>query len=66
MDKHKTVIGYMCMSDFDFELGKAVVEIYPTEKSAWEHRECVDECGMVMVEVRMKEVTYYPPPNYED
>lgn len=66
MNKHKTVTGYMCMTDFAFELGKAVVEIYPTEKSLLEHKKCVDECGMVMVEVRMKEVTFCPTPNYED
>lgn len=56
IDENST--GYMCKTDFDYELGNAVggTTIYPSENDLRRHRKCVDGCGIVKVEVRLVEV----------
>lgn len=45
--------GYMCKTDFDYELGEASggVEVYRTEEDLMKHRECWEECGIVKVKI---------------
>lgn len=52
------VIGYMCKTDWDFELGNALDgnKIYPSQGSLLANRSCIAECGMVEVEVRLRKV----------
>lgn len=47
--------GFMCKTDFEMELGKTNggVIIYPTEKDCKNRRDCIDQCGMVEVEIRV-------------
>lgn len=49
----KSVLGFMCRTDFDHELGEAAdgVRVYPSAATLREHRPCVTECGMVRVRV---------------
>jgi len=49
-------VGYMCGTDFDHELGNASDgnTIYPSVDALKRHNKCVDECGVVEVEVRYK------------
>lgn len=46
-------IGYMCMVDFDHELGEAMcgTKIYPSLEDLRRERSCVDECGIVKVKI---------------
>lgn len=50
--------GYMCRVDFEFELGAALGGnvIFPDIEDLRAHRKCVDECGIVEVEVRLKKL----------
>ena len=50
--------GFMCKVDFDHELGEAVGgnTIYGDEEDCRKNRRCIDTCGMVEVEVRLKRV----------
>lgn len=50
--------GFMCKVDFDLELGAAVGgnSVYGSAEDARKHRQCIDECGLVEVEVRLKQV----------
>jgi len=52
------VVGYMCRTDFDHELGYAEdgTTIYPSIESLHENRECAKHCGIVEVEVRLRKV----------
>lgn len=47
------VIGYMCMTDFEFELGAALGgnEIFPSEADCERECRCIKGCGMVQVAV---------------
>lgn len=49
--------GYMCMTDFDHELGAACggVAVYPSVTDLKRCRPCVDECGIVKVKVTFVE-----------
>ncbi len=51
--------GYMCMTDYDYELGvaKGGNVVYPSVEDIKENRSCVSECGIVKVAVRAIEVT---------
>lgn len=51
-------IGYMCRIDFDHHMGNDPkgVEIYPTVGDLRDHHPCADECGIVEVEVTIKQV----------
>lgn len=52
------VTGYMCMTDFEWELGMACGgnTVYPSEEDCRRHRKCVAGCGIVEVEVRFRRV----------
>jgi hypothetical protein len=57
-----SVIGYMCLIDFECELGAALDGniVYPSPENCREHRKCIDGCGMVEVEVRFRRVIQEP------
>lgn len=52
------VIGFMCRTDFDHELGAAVdgVGVYPSMEALRAHRPCVAQCGIVRVRVTLDAV----------
>ncbi len=51
--KKRPRIGYMCLTDFDHELGDASggTRIFCSVKDLSEHYPCVKECGIAKVEV---------------
>lgn len=57
-DESNAVIGYMCLTDWECELGMASGGnvIYPSVDNIEEHRRCVAGCGIVEVEVRFRRV----------
>lgn len=57
-DKTGAVIGYMCLTDFEYELGDACGgnPVYPSIEDLRASRRCVDSCGIVEVEVRGRRV----------
>ena len=57
MMKNK-VTGYMCKTDFDFELGHAKdgATVFPSIKALKEYKTCVCECGIVEVEVSLSKI----------
>lgn len=46
-------IGYMCKTDFDHELSNVETYVYPSVDELMANRQCVAECGIVEVEVRL-------------
>ncbi len=48
----------MDLTDFDHELGEALGgnKIYPNIKDCIKNNRCIDECGIIKVEVRAVEV----------
>lgn len=50
--------GYMCKTDFDYELGNASGGnvIYPSLENLQNHRRCWKTCGVVRVSVKFEEV----------
>lgn len=47
-------IGFMCKVDFDYDIeGSNGADIYPTIEMLRRRRRCVDECGIVKVEIRL-------------
>lgn len=52
------VTGYMCMTDFECEIGAASSGnvVYPCVETLRKARPCVDGCGIVEVEVRFRRV----------
>ncbi len=56
------VIGYMCLVDWECELGAALGgnTIYPDEEDCAASRKCVASCGMVEVEVRFRRIVLQP------
>lgn len=52
------VIGYMCLTDFECELGGAVggVTVHSSVEDLRRFRGCVSECGIVEVEVRARRI----------
>lgn len=56
--KRKAKYGYMCKTDWDWELGEAPggVEIYIDIDDLRKHRSCVDSCGIVKVKVQLEEI----------
>ncbi len=57
-DDQDYVIGYMCLTDFECELGGAEggVAVYTSVEGLRNRRGCVDRCGIVEVEVRARRV----------
>ena len=49
-------VGYMCKADFDFELDNGNAPVYTTLDGLRAARKCVDECGIVEVEVKLVRV----------
>ena len=58
MEPDYSVVGYMCLTDFECELGCAMGGnvVYPSEGDLREHRKCVPECGIAKVEVTGLEI----------
>ena len=56
--KKRIVIGFMDKVDFDEELGNAIDgnKIFPSIDALKKFKPCVRSCGIVKVEVRLKEV----------
>jgi hypothetical protein len=56
------VIGYMCLIDFECELGAAQGgnRIFPSVEECREHRKCVGSCGIVKVKVEAIEIVQEP------
>ena len=54
----ETAIGYMDKIDFECEIGLAQGgnTIYPTIKDLKKNKKCVEECGIVKVEVKLVKV----------
>ena len=52
------VIGYMCLTDFECELGAAAGgnHVFASAEDARRNRVCVDSCGIVEVEVRFRKI----------
>lgn len=52
------IIGYMCQTNFHFELGEAPdgCMIYPTPEDLKRYEPCVTSCGIVKVSVTLEEV----------
>ena len=55
---NRVVRGYMDKVDFDHELGCASGgnRVFPSQKDLERNRPCVDECGIVEVEVRLRRI----------
>ena len=51
-------LGYMCRTDFDWELGMAADgnKIFPSVKALKHYRKCVKGCGIVRVRVTLDKV----------
>jgi hypothetical protein len=56
------IIGYMCKTDFDHEIGCAPggVPVYESVEGLERARSCVYECGIVEVEIRLRGVVQNP------
>ena len=50
--------GFMDKTDFDFELENVSegTKVFPTVKALKENMKCVDECGIVEVEIKLVRV----------
>lgn len=61
-DQDSAVVGYMCLVDFQWELGAAIGGnvVYPSIEDCQAQRKCVAECGIVEVEVRFRKVVQQP------
>lgn len=57
-EKDGEVIGYMCLTDWEVELGMANGGnvIYPSIDNIKEIRKCVASCGIAEVEVRLRRI----------
>lgn len=56
------VVGYMCLVDYEFHLGADMkgATIYPNVKDLRAKRKCVESCGIVEVETRMRRIVQEP------
>ena len=61
-DGENFVIGYMCLTDFECEIGaaKGGNSIYPSVHDCKRSRRCVDFCGIVKVKVEALEIVQRP------
>lgn len=57
-DGEDFVLGYMCLTDFECELGMAVGGnvIFPSVEDLKEWRKCVAECGIAEVKVSFSRI----------
>lgn len=58
MEVMKSTSGFMCKTDFDYELRDASdgARVYPSEAALRRARGCVDECGIVEVRLSLVRV----------
>lgn len=65
-DEDGFVLGYMCLTDFEFELGGASggTVVHPSIDDVKRCRPCVHECGIM--EVRVYGSRVVQEPNYPD
>jgi hypothetical protein len=58
------VIGYMCMIDWELEIGAAADgnKIFPSPSALKKAHGCAEHCGVVEVEVRVRSVVYPADP----
>jgi len=51
-------VGYMDKVDFDYELGNAKGgnKVFPSIKDLKENKPCIEECGIVEVEIKLRQV----------
>jgi len=57
-DQAGVVYGYMCMTDFECEIGMACGGniVYPSLEDIKKERKCLDQCGIVKVAVVAVEI----------
>lgn len=57
-DEDGGVIGFMCITDYECELGanSTGTTVYPSEEALRRHMSCADECGIVKVRVTAVEI----------
>lgn len=55
---NKEIIGYMCQTDWDWELGEAMggTRVYASVKDLKRDRKCVEQCGIVEVRVTLEKI----------
>jgi len=55
-----SAIGYMCRTDFEYELGNASGgnHIWPSVEDMRANCKCADSCGIVEVEVHFKRLVH--------
>ena len=59
-DEDDFVLGYMCLVDFECEIGAADDgnRVYPSERSLRERLDCVEHCGIVEVKVSFVRIVH--------
>lgn len=62
MSTPKEVIGYMCLTDFNYELGTALggIPVYSSLEDLVRERGCVLECGIAKIEVSLINIVQNP------
>lgn len=63
----RVVTGYMCWTAWDYEIGKNHhgTKVFPSIEAMRDNRSCVDECGVVEVELRPVREVIPPKPAEE-
>src|SRR5512146_2125205 len=63
-----SIIGYMCLTDFECELGGASDgnHVYPSLSSLLADRKCAIECGVAEIEIKLKNILLSPINRKED
>lgn len=58
MQENKGKIGYLCSTDYEFELESAAggVKIFSSINDLKKNRKCWEECGIIEVEIVQKKV----------
>lgn len=61
-DPNSPVLGYMCLIDFECEIGAASGgnKVYPSIEDCRANRGCTNSCGIVEVEVRSRRIVQMP------
>lgn len=59
-------IYYMCGVDYQHELGEAAdgTPLYPSAESLKKYRKCWKQCGIVEIEVEIKDVKWVEPQDF--